>query len=100
MSSPLFPKYVSDFDDILWKSAKEYALLCGYKKLTKKLPISELAKIFSATKSVQDNIIASIAPVFSADTAYSAGDLVMYSGKLRRFHNSALLTASSWQSDL
>lgn len=52
MASPLFPKYVSGFADILWNSAQDYALLCGYKKLTKKLPISELAKIFSAIESV------------------------------------------------
>lgn len=52
MASPLFPKYVSGFAEILWNSAQDYALLCGYKKLTKKLPISELAKLFSAIESV------------------------------------------------
>lgn len=32
-----------------------------------------------------DNLVQSLAPVFSANTAYSAGDLVTYQGKLCRF---------------
>lgn len=64
----LSPKYVSEFTEILWNSAQDYALLCGYNKLTKKLPISEIAKLFNAITSVIPSAASSLNQL--ADKAY------------------------------
>lgn len=44
-----------------------------------------------------DNLVQSLAPVFSASTAYSAGDVVMYQGKMWRF--TAAHAVGDWTGD-